>query len=143
MIIKCISNTGKLLPFEITQKARGWTKEAMFPLTIGKEYKVYAVEIIYGYIWYYIEDNNYDGNSVKYPIHYPAFLFEIINGNFSKYWSLSFVSEGEISFVKQLISFMEWNNEDAYYDLLTDGQEREVAIYNRYKKFMDEELSQA
>ena len=138
MIVECTNNTGNSLPNKIVEQAQGWNKEAKFNLTVGKKYKVYALEILYGYIWYYIEDDDFDGETINYPIHYPAPLFKIINNKLSKYWTLNFEVNNDS--VYQIFSFEEWYKEKAFYDLLTDGNDREVQIYNKYKQLMDHEL---
>lgn len=100
------------------------------------------MEILHGCIWYYIEDEDFDGDSISYPIHYPACLFEIEDGRFSKYWTLDFQCEGKTTLEDyyQVIAFKEWIEEDAFYDLLTDGNEREVEVYKKYRMLIDEEF---
>ncbi len=43
MKIRCIANTGESLPENYIDPARGYTKKVELPLTIGKEYVVYAI----------------------------------------------------------------------------------------------------
>lgn len=59
MKIRCIANTGSYLPESYLDPRRGYTKEMEFPLTVGKDYTVYAFYIKQGLVWYYICEDNY------------------------------------------------------------------------------------
>ena len=138
MRIKCISNFWKDLPDDLIFIPGGYAKDTKFDeLSIGKEYVVYALTVLRGYFWYYIADEHY----LYFPVYKPAVLFEITDPRLSKCWEIGFkFSQGEGT-KNQIIAYKEWVHESHYYELLSDGNPREVKIYNQYKKLMDEEFN--
>ncbi|HAX75168.1 MAG TPA: hypothetical protein DCY88_04850 [Cyanobacteria bacterium UBA11372] len=130
MRIRCIANTGESLPSNYIDPARGYKKETEFPLTVGKEYTVYALKQWQGTVWYYICDDN----STYYPIQTPAPLFEMVDNRMSKYWRFKFYNNGLLK-----IAFQQWFSEPYFYDKLTDQKEEQVLIFDKVKELMDEE----
>jgi hypothetical protein len=137
MKVKCISNIGKALPKDC--KFRGVGEDTTLPIIVGKEYVVYGLTVKSGYFWYYICDELYDGITINYPIWCPALLFRITDNSVSKYWKagFSFGKNSDDSF--QLLSFEDWVKDETFYDKLTDGNECENNIFQRFKKLIDEE----
>lgn len=130
MKIRCIANTGASLPESYIDPMRGYTKELEFPLTVGKEYIVYALYTRQGKIWYYICDENY----TYYPMQNPAPLFEVVDDRVSKYWRVKLSPNGLLE-----IAFEEWFADPYFYDKLTDQEEAEVLIFEKVKERMDAE----
>jgi hypothetical protein len=130
MRVRCIANTGKNLPENYIDPARGYTKTIELPLTVGKEYMVYAIRLWQGIVWYYICDDNYS----YYPIQTPAPLFEVVDNRVSKYWRFMLNPNGVLRFV-----FEQWLNDSCFYDKLTDQEEAEVEIFDKVKELMDAE----
>ena len=130
MIIRCIANTGEDLPENYIDPARGYTKKIELPLTVGKEYVVYAIRAWQGIVWYYICDDNYS----YYPIQTPAPLFEVVDSRVSKYWRFMLNPNGVLRFV-----FEQWFTDPYFYDKLTDQEEAEVEIFDKVKELMDAE----
>ena len=130
MIIRCIANTGEDLPENYIDPARGYTKKIELPLTVGKEYVVYAIRSWQGIVWYYICDDNYS----YYPIQTPAPLFEVVDNRVSKYWRFMLNPNGVLRFV-----FEQWFTDPYFYDKLTDQEEAEVEIFDKVKELMDAE----
>ncbi|MCC3530940.1 MAG: hypothetical protein JGK21_23570 [Microcoleus sp. PH2017_22_RUC_O_B] len=130
MRVRCIANTGKNLPENYIDPARGYTKKIELPLTVGKEYVVYAIRLWQGIVWYYICDDNYS----YYPIQTPAPLFEVVDNRVSKYWRFMLNPNGVLRFV-----FEQWLNDPCFYDKLTDQEEAEVEIFDKVKELMDAE----
>jgi hypothetical protein len=130
MRVRCIANTGKNLPENYIDPARGYTKTIELPLTVGKEYMVYAIRLWQGIVWYYICDDNYS----YYPIQTPAPLFEVVDNRVSKYWRFMLNPNGVLRFV-----FEQWLNDPYFYDKLTDQEEAEVEIFDKVKELMDAE----
>ena len=130
MIIRCIANTGEDLPENYIDPARGYTKKIELPLTVGKEYVVYAIRAWQGIVWYYICDDNYS----YYPIQTPAPLFEVVDNRVSKYWRFMLNPNGVLRFV-----FEQWFTDPYFYDKLTDQEEAEVEIFDKVKELMDAE----
>lgn len=136
MKIQCIDNSGKNLPLNLINKSWGYEKYTKFEeLTVGKEYTVYALTVLKGYFWYYIEDDHF----LYYPVFKPAVLFKISDPRISRFWQVGF-REDKNSLPNQIIAFKEWVTEPFYYDLLIDNNEREVTIYEKYKKLMCDEV---
>lgn len=130
MIVRCIANNGKFLPENYIDPARGYTKKVELPLTVGKEYVVYAIRSWQGIVWYYICDDNYS----YYPIQTPAPLFEVVDNRVSKYWQFMLDPNGVLRF-----AFEQWFTDPCFYDKLTDQEEAEVEIFEKVKELMDAE----
>jgi hypothetical protein len=130
MKVRCIANTGKFLPDNYLDPARGYTKQIDLPLTVGKEYIVYAMREWQGKFWYYICDDSYS----YYPIQTPAPLFEVVDNRVSRYWRLMVYPNGVLR-----IAFEEWFADPNFYDKLTDQEEAEVLIFEKVKELMDAE----
>ena len=90
MKIRCIANSGESLPEIYLDSRRGYKKEMEFPLTVGKEYTVYAFYVKQGQVWYYISEDNY----TYYPMRSPAPLFEVVDNRMSAYWRLKIYPNG-------------------------------------------------
>lgn len=130
MRIRCIANNGEHLPENYIDPARGYTKKVELPLTVGKEYVVYAIRAWQGVVWYYICDDNYS----YYPIQTPAPLFEVVDSRVSKYWQFMLDANGVLRF-----AFERWFTDPCFYDKLTDQEEAEVEIFDKVKELMDAE----
>ena len=130
MRIRCIANNGEHLPENYIDPARGYTKKVELPLTVGKEYVVYAIRAWQGVVWYYICDDNYS----YYPIQTPAPLFEVVDSRVSKYWQFMLDANGVLRF-----AFEQWFTDPYFYDKLTDQEEAEVEIFDKVKELMDAE----
>jgi hypothetical protein len=130
MRIRCIANTGASLPESYIDPARGYKKETEFPLTVGKEYTVYALKEWQGSVWYYICDDHY----MYYPMQNPAPLFEIIDSRVSNYWRFKLYPNGLLK-----IAFEQWLSDTYFYDKLTDQKEEQVLIFDKVKELMDAE----
>jgi len=130
MRIRCIANNGEHLPENYIDPARGYTKKVELPLTVGKEYVVYAIRAWQGVVWYYICDDNYS----YYPIQTPAPLFEVVDSRVSKYWQFMLDPNGVLRF-----AFEQWFTDPYFYDKLTDQEEAEVEIFDQVKELMDAE----
>jgi hypothetical protein len=130
MRIRCIANTGASLPESYIDPAKGYKKETEFPLTVGKDYTVYALKEWQGSVWYYICDDNY----MYYPMQNPAPLFEVIDNILSKYWRFKLYPNGLLK-----IAFEQWFSDTYFYDKLTNQEEEEVLIFEKVKELMDAE----
>jgi hypothetical protein len=130
MKIRCVANTGASLPENYLDPRRGYTKELEFPLTIGKDYTVYAFSEMLGRVWYYICEDNY----MYYPMRTPAPLFEVIDNRMSAYWRFKLYPNGLLE-----VAFEQWLVDQYFYDKLTDGEEAEGSIFEKVKELMDAE----
>jgi hypothetical protein len=130
MRIRCIAKTGASLPESYIAPAKGYKQETEFPLTVGKEYTVYALKEWQGSVWYYICDDNY----MYYPMQNPAPLFEVVDNRMSKYWKFQLSPNGLLK-----IAFEQWFSDTYFYDKLTEQKEEEVLIFEKVKELMDAE----
>jgi len=135
MIIQCISNKIKDLPKEYLHLAAVGSRQIEGSIIIEKKYTVYAIILFENQTWYYICDETY----TYYPVWNPAPFFKITNNTLSKHWCFSFNRKNNESF----LGFKEWASEPYFYDRLTDKNEREVKIFQKYKKLIDEEANTA
>lgn len=133
MRINCIKNLAADLPSEIINNYSISYSE--FSILIGKQYVVYGMTIHLGHVWYYICDETYS----YYPIWNPAPLFQVIDGQLSRHWIYSY-NEGEATQLRPYWAFPEWANNPDFYGNLTDGEEKEVKIFETYKQILDLEF---
>ena len=136
MIVKCIAKFGRDLPLDALVLRDGFDVEQEFRLIINKHYVVYGMILYSGYVWYYICDESYG----YYPSWNPSPLFNVEDGRLSKYWLYSFEKGKNRDMSETRWAYPEWVNEPYYYDHLTDGDEREVKIFQKYKAHMDIEF---
>ncbi|MFA6915651.1 MAG: hypothetical protein WC222_04585 [Parachlamydiales bacterium] len=131
MIIKTLYNEATKLPLDVLPEKY---RDMKFPIKVNKNYVVYGMIIEDGYMWYYICDETYS----YYPVWKPSPLFEVINNQLSRYWVYS--CKKEFDYIS-VIAFPEWaENPYDYYDRLTDGFDKEIEIFKRYKELMDLEF---
>lgn len=128
MRVRCSSNTTLGLPAALERF--GYREDQTLPLTVGKEYTVYAIALLNDQVWYFIEND--DADVLHYPSREPAQLFSVSDGSMPGFWEFAFTPDHGDHLA--LVSFPEWTRDRFYYDRLTDGQDREVGIFNRWKK---------
>jgi hypothetical protein len=133
MRVRCASNSGSRLPEEYLDPAANLHRSTNFPLTIGAEYAVYAVLIRPGGVWFQLSDDN----ELPYPMAYPAPLFDIVDGRPSRHWTFALTTDHADHLA--LFAIPEWTADRYFYDRLTNGAQRDVAIFSRAKAMMDAE----
>lgn len=131
MEIKCLSRSGTDLPEGLrSHPEMNLTAGTTFPLELGKCYTVYGITVFLGHVWHYICDEHFAG----YPVWNPASLFTLVDNRLPSCWRVGFHGEALI------IAFDEWVNDRLFYDRLTDLQADAVAVFNKWKGIIDEEL---
>lgn len=85
-------------------------------------------------IWYCICDALY----TYHPMWMPHSFFELSSSHLSRYWIFSFKKDLQKN--RFFLGFPEWASQQDFYDNLTDGEDREVAIFKAYKELMDLEF---
>lgn len=136
MKVRCIGNRGSDLPSDLIIPATGLKLETEFSLIVGKTYVVYAFTINHDYLWYYILDETFS----YFPFWNPAPLFEIVDHRVSAYWEINYSREGRCeSHSNIIVAYPEWSRDPFYYDRLTDGYQKEVEIFQRYRRLIDDE----
>ncbi len=141
MKVKCIIN--KLSRIK-SLKIKEWLKpdyinldddEIIGGLEIGKVYTVYGITFWDNTPFFYICDGEYD----DYPTPEYSGLFEIVDERLSKYFLLSSVLLEDNQANTSLV-FNEWAKNQYFYEKLLDGEENEVAIFEKYKKLLKNEF---
>jgi hypothetical protein len=139
MRVKCLYNTGKYIPKDFFVQYN-WNEEMKFiELTIGKEYIVYAVFILFNHPCYLICDDFYDGVSYQHPMFYPATLFEVIDNTPSRYWikrKINFENEYNMNDV----GFPDIINDEYFYGGVVEGYQDEVSTFQKWKFLIDNEF---
>lgn len=110
-----------------------------FPLTIDKEYIVYAIECLdKKHINYFLLD---DGGNL-YPNNYPSDFFIITDDRMSKYWvnrdGLNTFDKFKVHY-PSLITFKEWVCDAFFEEDMMENNEA-LKIFNQYKKLIDIEF---
>ena len=131
MKIRCITNLAGDIP---AQTIVHYTSLDSVQLVVDKEYIVYALSEYYQSIWYCICDEAY----TYHPMWMPKEFFELIDDRISRYWVFSF--KKDLDKDRFFLGFSQWANQLDFYDNLTDGEEKEVGIFQAYKKLMDLEF---
>lgn len=148
MLVRCIKNNindikehSKL--FDNLKKSFGEEHDGKLRIEVGKTYVVYGVEIIEEYPWYHICVEE----GILYPWPYAAPFFEIIDNRLSRYWFFGYSvrnnKEEKEEFVSEIyteISFKEWIEQNDFAGRLLDGSEREISLFQKYKRLMDVEF---
>src|SRR5574342_425199 len=139
MKVKCISNEPDNCKEYSYLKNYFNLEKSYDRLIIGKEYVVYAITEMHEFIWYSLCDENYN----YYPMWFPFSIFEITDQRLSRYWIFSLrerLSRTDTIVFSPFLAYSEWSLQDDYYDNLTDGEEREVKIFKKYKELMELEF---
>jgi hypothetical protein len=134
MKVQCIANTGRGLPQDSLIGSSN--EKTTFALVIGKTYVVYAFTVVRNYVWYYLCDEDF----TYYPIWNPSPLFKIVDPRLSRYWVFEYTPDGRCESMSGIIiAYPEWASDPWYYDSLSDNCEREVKVFERYRKLIDDE----
>lgn len=135
MRIRCISDVGRSVPAEYLDPRANLGPATQFPLTVGKKYTVYALGFRAGGVWYYLCDDH----NLPWPIPYPAPLFDVVDGRVSQLWQYAFTPDNKDHVA--ILAPVEWSRDAYFYDRLTDGAEREVALFRDVRRTMDGEAA--
>jgi hypothetical protein len=125
MIVRCIANSGADLPVANIVPSRGYDRSTEFPLTIGRDYSVFALTVFLGTAWYYVLDD--DGN--PWPTWSPAALFDVVDGHIPHGWSCGYIRNSADD-QYPVISFPEWAEDHTFYERLVDGDEAAIRVFN-------------
>jgi hypothetical protein len=108
---------------------------------VGKEYVVYAIEWADGLPGYILCGEQYR----RYPLHYPAELFEITDPRPSRHWVVGFQPARPLGTTGQLVpprvvlGFPEWAVNWGFHYWVTEGREPELSTWQHYKRLIDAE----
>lgn len=103
-------------------------------IEIGKEYVVYGIELWDNCPWLYICTEPYD----EYPKPFALDFFEISDKKLSSHCILK-SKETHNNKNKTQFVFLEWAEDDIFYENLVNEDQACITIFNRYKKLIDTE----
>ncbi|SDQ64558.1 hypothetical protein SAMN05421664_1998 [Chryseobacterium soldanellicola] len=110
-----------------------------FPLIIGKEYTVYAIEYTEeGEINFFILDEG--GNT--YPYNYPSEFFLVTDKRMSKYWE-GFTGKESYPIdpiFPSMITFKEWRHNKYFEEEMMDNVGNANAIFEKYQNLINNEF---
>lgn len=129
MIVCCTANTGAFLPAPNIDPRRGYDRSTEFPVTVGRDYCVFAMTVFLGSIWYYILDDN----NTEWPTWTPSALFDIADGSLPTSWKVGYY-RSSIEDQTALISFPEWADDYRFYERLVDGEPEAVEVFARRRR---------
>jgi hypothetical protein len=135
MIVRCLTTTAGGLPANAYDSNMGINPDTVFPVTPGQAYPVYAITILLGRAWFYIQND--DG--LAWPTWTPASVFEILDGHMPASWILNYFRLAPDD-QYPLISFPEWAADHYFYERLVDGEPEAVRIYASRRAEVDEAL---
>jgi hypothetical protein len=134
MKVRAISNSGRQLPLPMLDSGWGLTRESSFPITVGKEYVVYAITVVKDAFWYYLLDEH----DLPYPVWYPSPLFKVSDGTIPTHWTATYVSDptSHDRVGTSLITFKDWANDPYFYEKLVDGESDAVAAFRNERNIL-------
>ena len=138
MIVKCIKNSISELDNKNIKK---WIKkycrvddEYQMTFDKGRQYVVYGIHFWDNHPFYFLCDEDRD----EYPVPRYAGFFEVIDAKHSANWRLSYeVNEDRLP--RTSILHKDWAADPMFYENLIEGEEREVALFQKLRKEMDSE----
>ena len=136
MIIKCISKIAKELPESTPVSLDNFENKIKYDVEVNKYYVVYGMTISSKYIHYYLNDPS----RIYYPWEYPGFLFEVVDGRFSKYWNFTSVYDSWTMQHRTLWMYPEWVEDRFHYGRLIDKYEQDVQVFKKYQFLMNLEF---
>ena len=129
MYVTCIANSGHQLPDSSIDDRIGHSRDTEFPLTIGREYAVYAVTSWGGEYYYYV----FDDNDQEYPVWNLARLFEVSDGSIPASWVFSYLKAADPSEDYFVMSFPAWATDRYFYERLVDGEPEAKAAFAQHR----------
>lgn len=139
MRVECVAASGAALPETYIDADGGYTRQTLFPLSVGVRYAVYAITLRRGGVWYYLLDDR----QLEYPVWYPAPLLRVVDGRLSRYWVFGF-HQGGARDGDAVFAFPAWADDPrGYYDALSDGDGKARETFRQYRELMEVELTEA
>jgi hypothetical protein len=133
MIVTCVAARGAGLPNPYLDARANRGNETVFPLTIGRDYVVYALSARDRSVWYYVHDDE----DLPYPMAYPAPLFQVLSGAVPSVWCVSLDLEGD--HVELFLGPRSWIADPFFYDRLTSGNADAARLFAEVKGHIERE----
>jgi hypothetical protein len=140
MRVRCLSNKKNDLstPWRGTFGI-GSSDNLSTDLVLGKEYVVYALWFLDGIPGFYLHGEHFS----RYPILYPAELFQITDSHPSKYWVIAFwpaLPRHKIG-PTVFLGPQEWASDRDLYGQIVDGDLSAASMWRRFTQLLDNEAS--
>lgn len=124
MIVKC-NKTQMAGPDVDTEMAQlGYFPEAIWPIAVGRAYKVFGICFFNLSVFFLIVDEN-DG-----PTWCPAFLFDVVDHSVPMNWVLGSFPNRDHA-VKAVLGYFELATDTRHYAGLIERNEDDVLLFNR------------
>lgn len=123
LTVRCIASTLGDVPEKFLSVELGVTRQNWVPLTVGREYVVYAVTAFLGGFWYYVLDDDRNAE----PIWYPSPVFEIVDGRIPEHWRLG--QQRVWDSFRNTLSFPAWADDPFFYERLYNEEADAVAAF--------------
>lgn len=137
MIVECISNRMRDIPKFVYDGLEGYNLKTELPIEIGQKSIVYGIITIKKNLWFLI-----DIKGLKYPMYYPSQLFKILDGRISKYWEIKeFIDRDDDNGKGLKFGFKELIDDEYFYGELLEDSQKNIEIFNKYRRIMIEEFN--
>lgn len=135
MKVVCVTASGDGLPESFLDMRINITRESEFPLTVGREYLVYAVTTYLCHTWFYV----FDENRLAYPVWYLAEIFRVSDRFIPRWWTVNYfgAASGSRQEGRLIVSFDEWASDPTFYERLVDGDADAQAVLKRHRSAME------
>jgi len=130
MIVKCtVSNINLLSSDRVKTRLKKYihSSDGLLPFRVGNTFIVYGLVFRDNCLWYLICPSEGDES----PTPYPAEVFEILNGQISKFWTVTGKGNGNSEFY---LSFKEWTK--SFFECLIDGDPEAINLFSSYRDKM-------
>lgn len=125
MLLRCINNAPSA--DQLTALKTSMLPGETFHLTVGEEYVALGLEFWNGLVWVDIAENERTVTSA------PLFLFEIVDGQLSQYWSTRQQADGLVRLWPELFY------ERAFHDRLSNDAPELVGRFNELRRLLEAE----
>lgn len=122
---RCVGNFARDLSDEYFQM--GYTEKAAFPVTIGRNYRVYGMCIFHNALLFLVHSDN------DLPDWLPAVLFEVTDNALPSNWKFS-LQDGDRSAVW---GFEELALDSNFFDRLSEHEAAALAVFRKRKSIID------
>lgn len=122
MRVKCILTDITDQVYARDDRVFAQSDNGLLELDIGREYVVYALEMMYGLDWVYVLPQGQD-----IPLRYPAAVFSVVDGSIPDEWIYEIRQENGLS--RSLISFPSWTGDRSYYERLLDRESSALSAF--------------
>lgn len=122
MRVKCILTDISNQAYAKDDRVFAQSDDGLLELDIGREYMVYALEMMYGLDWVYVLPQGQD-----IPLRYPAAVFSVADGSIPDEWIYEIRQENGLS--RSLLSFPSWSGDGSYYERLLDRESSALSVF--------------